>query len=103
MPAYCASRNGLLGLMRAVAQDAGSYNVTCNALLPGWTKTQMTDDLVRQTAESQGVSFEQAWHEAVAAYPARRPRPAEIADTVAFLAYDRAWRRLVSDRVAPPF
>lgn len=47
MPAYCASRNGLLGLMRAVAQDAGSYNVTCNALLPGWTKTQMADDLVR--------------------------------------------------------
>ena len=47
MPAYRASRNGLLGLMRAVAQDAGSYNVTCNALLPGWTKTQMADDLVR--------------------------------------------------------
>ena len=23
MPAYCASRNGLLGLMRAVAQDVG--------------------------------------------------------------------------------
>ena len=104
MPAYCASRSGLLGLMRAVAQDVGSYNVTCNALLPGWTKTQMADDLVRQTAESQGVSFEQAWHEAVAAYPARRPvDPREIADTVAFLAYDRAWRRLVSDRVAPPF
>jgi NAD(P)-dependent dehydrogenase (short-subunit alcohol dehydrogenase family) len=91
MPAYCASRNGLLGLMRAVAQDTGSYGVTCNAVLPGWTKTQMADDLVRQTAESQGVSFEQAWSEAVAAYPAQRPvDPREIAHTVAFLASDSA-------------
>ncbi|HEV8450789.1 MAG TPA: SDR family oxidoreductase, partial [Gaiellales bacterium] len=36
-PAYCASRNGLLGLMRAVAQDVGGHGVTCNAVLPGWT------------------------------------------------------------------
>ena len=90
-PSYCASRNGLLGLMRAVAQDIGSYGATCNAVLPGWTKTQMADDLVRQTAESQGVSFEQAWSEAVAAYPAQRPvDPREIAHTVAFLASDSA-------------
>jgi NAD(P)-dependent dehydrogenase (short-subunit alcohol dehydrogenase family) len=91
MPAYCASRNGLLGLMRAVAQDVGSHGITCNAVLPGWTKTQMADDLVRQTAESQGISFEQAWDEAVAAYPAQRPvDPGEIADTIAFLASDSA-------------
>jgi 3-oxoacyl-[acyl-carrier protein] reductase len=91
MPAYCASRNGLLGLMRAVAQDVGGYGVTCNAVLPGWTKTQMADDLVRQTAEASGISFEQAWEEAVAAYPAQRPvDPEEIADTIAFLASDVA-------------
>ncbi|MDQ1681141.1 MAG: hypothetical protein QOI42_2000, partial [Frankiaceae bacterium] len=73
MPAYCASRHGLLGLMRAVAQDVGGYGVTCNAVLPGWTKTQMADDLVRQSAEASGISFEQAWEDAVAAYPAQRP------------------------------
>jgi NAD(P)-dependent dehydrogenase (short-subunit alcohol dehydrogenase family) len=91
MPAYCASRNGLLGLMRAVAQDVGGYGVTCNAVLPGWTKTQMADDLVRQSAEASGISFEQAWEEAVAAYPAQRPvDPEEIAETIAFLASDAA-------------
>lgn len=91
MPAYCASRNGLLGLMRAVAQDVGFHGITCNAVLPGWTKTQMADDLVRQTAASQGVTFEQAWKEAVAAYPAQRPvDPQEIADTIAFLSSDAA-------------
>jgi NAD(P)-dependent dehydrogenase (short-subunit alcohol dehydrogenase family) len=91
MPAYCASRNGLLGLMRAVAQDVGGYGVTCNAVLPGWTKTEMADDLVRQTAAAGGISFEQAWEDAVAAYPAQRPvDPSEIADTIAYLASDSA-------------
>jgi 3-hydroxybutyrate dehydrogenase len=91
MPAYCASRNGLLGLMRATAQDVGAYGVTCNAVLPGWTKTQMADDLVHQDAASRGVSFEQAWSDAVAAYPAKRPvEPGEVANTIAFLASDGA-------------
>lgn len=91
MPAYCASRNGLLGLMRAVAQDAGGHGITCNAVLPGWTKTQMADDLVRQTANASGVSFEAAWADAVAAYPAGRPvEPQEIANVIAFLASDEA-------------
>jgi len=90
-PAYCASRNGLLGLMRAVAQDVGPYGVTCNAVLPGWTKTPMADDLVRQMAAAKGRSFDETWAEAVAAYPAQRPLdPQEIADTVAFLASDAA-------------
>jgi 3-hydroxybutyrate dehydrogenase len=85
-PAYCASRNGLLGLMRAVAQDVGSYGVTCNAVLPGWTKTPMADALIERMAAEQGSSFDQVWKEAVAAYPARRPvDPKEVAETIAFL------------------
>jgi NAD(P)-dependent dehydrogenase (short-subunit alcohol dehydrogenase family) len=90
-PAYCASRSGLLGLMRAVAQDVGSYGVTCNAVLPGWTKTPMADDLVRQMGAAKGGSFEETWREAVAGYPAQRPvDPQEIANTIAFLASDAA-------------
>ena len=90
-PAYCASRNGLLGLMRAVAQDVGPYGITCNAVLPGWTKTPMADQLIRQMAIDQKKSFDQVWEEAVAAYPARRPvNPQEVANTIAFLASDAA-------------
>lgn len=90
-PAYCASRNGLLGLMRAVAQDVGPYGITCNAVLPGWTKTPMADQLISQMAVAQNKSFDQVWEEAVAAYPARRPvDPQEVANTIAFLASDAA-------------
>ena len=90
-PAYCASRNGLLGLMRAVAQDVGPHGITCNAVLPGWTKTPMADQLIRQMATTQNKSFDQVWEEAVAAYPARRAvDPQEVANTIAFLASDAA-------------
>src|SRR5690606_6247962 len=34
--AYTASKHGLIGLARAVAQDAGPFGVTSNAVLPGW-------------------------------------------------------------------
>ncbi len=33
--AYCASRAGIQGLVRAVAQEVGPRRVTCNAICPG--------------------------------------------------------------------
>jgi NAD(P)-dependent dehydrogenase (short-subunit alcohol dehydrogenase family) len=36
--AYTASKHGVIGLARAVAQDAGPFGVTSNAVLPGWVK-----------------------------------------------------------------
>ena len=41
--AYNSSKAGLLGLMRSVAQDAGPHNVTSNAVLPGWVRTEMAE------------------------------------------------------------
>ncbi len=41
--AYTASKHGLIGLARAVAQDAGPFGVTSNAVLPGWVRTAMAE------------------------------------------------------------
>jgi NAD(P)-dependent dehydrogenase (short-subunit alcohol dehydrogenase family) len=35
MPAYCASKAGVLGLTRALASDLGRFGVTVNAVCPG--------------------------------------------------------------------
>ena len=43
--AYSASKHGLIGLARAVAQDAGPFGVTSNAVLPGWVRTEMAERL----------------------------------------------------------
>lgn len=37
--AYCASKGGQLGMMRALALDLGKYNIRVNAVLPGMIKT----------------------------------------------------------------
>ena len=37
--AYCTSKAGQLGMMRALALDLGGYNIRVNAVLPGMIKT----------------------------------------------------------------
>ena len=43
MTAYCSTKAGLLGLTRAVAHDVGPFGVTCNAVPPGWVRTEMAE------------------------------------------------------------
>ncbi len=88
--AYCAAKAGLLGLMRAVAQDVGAHGVTCNAVCPGAVHTQIADEWL-DLMEAQGHSREETYAEAAAKYPPKRLlTPEEIAATVAFLAGEEA-------------
>ena len=89
--AYTASKHGLMGLMRAVAQDLGPFGVTCNAVLPGWVRTAMAERSARVEAESRGISVDQVWAERDAEYPVGRVVTAEeIAATITFLASEEA-------------
>ena len=42
---YVASKAGLLGLTRAVAQEVASRHITVNAVAPGFIETSMTDTI----------------------------------------------------------
>jgi NAD(P)-dependent dehydrogenase (short-subunit alcohol dehydrogenase family) len=89
--AYTASKHGLIGLARAVAQDAGPFGVTSNAVLPGWVRTAMAERSAKTEAERRGVSVEQVWHERAAIYPQNRVlEPLEVAQVIAFLCSDAA-------------
>ena len=89
--AYTASKHGLMGLMRAVAQDIGPFGATCNAVLPGWVRTEMAERSARLEAERRGLTVDEIWGERAATYPANRVVTAEeVATTVAFLASDEA-------------
>jgi NAD(P)-dependent dehydrogenase (short-subunit alcohol dehydrogenase family) len=90
MSAYAASKAGLLGLMRAVAHDLAPYGGTCNAVLPGWVRTEMAERSAAREAERRGVTVEQVWEERAAEYPEGRVvRAEEVADTIAFLASEQ--------------
>lgn len=45
VPAYCASKTGVVGLTRALAHSFGPDGVRVNAIAPGYHKTAMTQDI----------------------------------------------------------
>ncbi|MDQ3857871.1 MAG: SDR family oxidoreductase, partial [Actinomycetota bacterium] len=89
--AYDASKHALIGLMRSAAQDVGRHGVTCNAVLPGWVRTEMAERSARREAERRRVPPEEVWAERAAVYPAGRVlEPEEVAAVIVFLATDEA-------------
>jgi 3-hydroxybutyrate dehydrogenase len=89
--AYTASKHGLIGLARAVAQDAGPFGVTSNAVLPGWVRTAMAERSAKSEADRRGISTDEVWRERAAIYPRKRVlEPIEVARVIAFLCSDEA-------------
>ena len=89
--AYTASKHGVIGLARAIAQDAGPFGVTSNAVLPGWVKTAMAERSAAAESARRGISVEEVWRERAAIYPQNRVlQPREIAEVIAFLCSDAA-------------
>jgi len=89
--AYTASKHGVIGLARAVAQDAGPFGVTSNAVLPGWVRTEMAERSATTESARRGISVEQVWRERAAIYPQNRVlEPREVAEVIAFLCGDAA-------------
>lgn len=84
--AYTASKHGVIGLARAVAQDAGPFGVTSNAVLPGWVRTEMAERSAKAEAEQRNITVAEVWRERAALYPQNRVlEPREVAQVIAFL------------------
>jgi 3-oxoacyl-[acyl-carrier protein] reductase len=89
--AYNCSKLGLVGLMRSVAQDGGAFNVTSNAVLPGWVRTEMAERSAHAEAEAAGITAEEVWQQRAALYgPGRVATPREVAEMIAFLASEES-------------
>jgi len=84
--AYCASKAGLLGLMRSWASQFASENILVNAICPGWVDTDMAQQGLQGIADGIGISKQEFYDIAMQSVPLRRmSRPEEIADLVAYL------------------
>ena len=89
--AYNSSKAGLLGLMRSVAVDAGPHNVTSNAVLPGWVRTEMAERSATEEARNRDLTLDEVWRERAALYPPGRVATVdEVAEAIAFLASEEA-------------
>ena len=84
---YVVSKHGLVGLMRALANELGPANIRVNSIHPGGVETDMGDGAHRDMAPLLERRPEFASFFATA-LPAGRMRPADIAPTVLYLASD---------------
>ena len=83
---YCASKAGLLGLVRALAAELAADNVMVNAVCPGWVNTSMAHEGLEGMAAAMGVTKDQAHEIAMQAVPmGRMGEPAEVAAFVRYL------------------
>lgn len=77
--AYNASKHGLIGLTRTLAAEWGGFGVRCNAVCPGWVKTEMDD-----AAQAQGLYSDSDITNRVPM--GRFASPDDVARAIAFLA-----------------
>ena len=75
---YAASKAGIIGFTKSIAQELGSRNIRVNAIAPGFIETDMTHYLKDGGAEK--------WFEKIPM--ARFGKPEEVADVALFLASD---------------
>jgi len=84
--AYCASKTGLLGLVRALATEVARDNIQVNAICPGWVETEMAWQGIDGMAAAMGITREEAHRQAMSAVPlGRMSQPNEIAGLAAYL------------------
>lgn len=75
---YAASKAGVIGFTKSIAQEIGSRNIRCNAICPGFIETEMTKDLDPEVIKG--------WVEDI---PMKRSgTPEDVANAALFLASD---------------
>ena len=75
---YVASKAGVIGFTKSIAKELASRNITCNAIAPGFIKTDMTEKLNEKQIEA-----------IMSNVPLKRMgEPKDVANAVLFLASD---------------
>ncbi len=75
---YSASKAGIIGFTKSVAQELGSRNIRCNAIAPGFIETEMTDALDEKVV--------QEWRDNI---PLKRGgTPEDVANAAVYLGSD---------------
>lgn len=75
---YAASKAGIIGFTKSIADELGSRSIRCNAIAPGFIETDMTGILPEETRKNilQQIPFK------------RMGTPEEVANTALYLASD---------------
>jgi len=89
---YISAKHGLVGLTKEVALETAGSGVTCNAICPGWTRTELIEPQIAAKAEALGVDIEEGGRQLLAEkQPSRQFVTVEqLGQLVLFLCSDAA-------------
>lgn len=91
MPAYCASKAGLIMLTQQVALDFGPSKIRCNVVCPGGTRTEMLEKSLSPLTQVLKTDVDGVFNYIASMIPLRRTaNPDEVAGICSFLASDDA-------------
>ncbi|MCH7710766.1 MAG: 3-hydroxybutyrate dehydrogenase [Proteobacteria bacterium] len=85
--AYVAAKHGILGLTKTVTLETAGFDITCNAICPGYVRTPLIERQIEALAAAHGLTIEDAAAEHLAE---KHPSPEfiaaeEVAALVVFL------------------
>ena len=87
--AYVAAKHAVLGLVKVAALEGAAAGLTANAVAPGWMRTPLADNQIRDHIRLRGIGRDDVIASMVAEQPAQRfVDPAEVAALITFLAGD---------------
>ena len=84
--AYCASKHGLIGLSRALAEETLRTGITVNALCPGFVRTAIIEESIKNITSKTGRNAMEAMKVMMEMNPiGRLIKPDEVAQTALWL------------------
>jgi 3-hydroxybutyrate dehydrogenase len=89
--AYVAAKHAMVGLTKVVALETAGSGITCNAICPGFTGTESTQQQAADLAHERGITVEAATRLLLAKQPSGQWIPVEsLGALVVFLCSDAA-------------
>lgn len=83
--AYAAAKAGVISLTRTAALALAPHNITVNAICPGVVDTPMTQEVHRNRAQQQNITYEESLARMTVKIPlGRLETPEDVANVVSF-------------------